>query len=197
MAMISGANGSHLGLLSFLSFALSVIAAVLAIDTYTLLRTGEFGKTWRVLIIASVLFALLQAVRMAEFFDRKFASAGLSQIVELMFVLALAFAFFLQRQAFAGAAQLRAGADESTLDESGERRRSFGERRRRERRGHERGANESESLNENPAPGSDAAASQLRSGVAAPPTDGLGVASGSDDIEWSPPAVMPSATSTQ
>jgi hypothetical protein len=94
-------------LLSFFSFSFSVIAAVLAIDMYTLLRTGELGKTWRILIIASVMFALAQVVRMAELLNWRMSEYGLSQIVELVFVLALAYAFFLQRQTFTQAAQLR------------------------------------------------------------------------------------------
>jgi hypothetical protein len=109
--MIAGDNGAYLGLLSFLSFGLSVIAAVLAIDMYTLLRTGEFGKSWRVMIIASVMFALVQALRMAEHLEWKFADYGLSQIAELMFVMALAYAFFLQRRTFTRAATLRGEQD--------------------------------------------------------------------------------------
>lgn len=109
--MIAEAGGTYFGLLSFLSFAFSVMAAVLAIDMYALLRTGEFGSTWRVLIIASVIFALVQALRMAEFFNPKVADYGLSQIAELMFVMALAYAFYLQRRAFARAAALRESAE--------------------------------------------------------------------------------------
>jgi hypothetical protein len=105
--MISGDSGAYLGLLSFLTFGFSVIAAVLAIDMYTLLRTGELGKTWRVLIIASVMFALAQVIRMAELLNWSMSDYGLSQIVELVFVLALAYAFFLQRQSFTQAAELR------------------------------------------------------------------------------------------
>jgi hypothetical protein len=105
--MILGDSGAYLGLLSFFSFSFSVIAAVLAIDMYTLLRTGELGKTWRILIIASVMFALAQVVRMAELLNWRMSEYGLSQIVELVFVLALAYAFFLQRQTFTQAAQLR------------------------------------------------------------------------------------------
>ena len=59
-------NDSYIGLLSFLSFGFSVMAAVLAIDMYALLRTGQFGKTWRVLIISTVMFALMQALKLAE-----------------------------------------------------------------------------------------------------------------------------------
>lgn len=114
--MIAGDNGAYLGLLSFLSFGLSVIAAVLAIDMYTLLRTGEFGKSWRVMIIASVIFALVQALRMAEHLEWKFADYGLSQIAELMFVMALAYAFFLQRRTFTRAAALRGEQDNAVAD---------------------------------------------------------------------------------
>ena len=98
---------AYLGFLSFAAFIFSVIAAVLAIDMYTLLRTGEFGNTWRVLIIASVIYALLQALRMAESLNWRIASHGLSQIVELTFALALAYAFYLQRKTFTQAAALR------------------------------------------------------------------------------------------
>lgn len=109
--MIAGANGSHLGLLSFLSFAFSVMAAVLAIDMYALLRTGEFGSTWRVLIIASVMFVLVQALRLAQLVNPRIADYGLSEVAELMFVMALAYAFFLQRRAFARTASLREAAE--------------------------------------------------------------------------------------
>jgi hypothetical protein len=120
--MVDGDGEAYLGLLSFLSFGFSVIAAVLAIDMYTLLRTGEFGKTWRVLIIASVMFALAQVLRMAELLNWRFSSYGLSQIVELMFVLALAYSFFLQRQAFTQAAGLRGEEPRSLRRKTADRR---------------------------------------------------------------------------
>jgi len=99
---MNGVNDAPLGLLSFLSFAFSVIAAVLAIDMYKLLRTGEFGKTWRLLITASVMLALLQVLRMAEILNfRPIVEAHLSEIVELCFVMSLAYAFYVQRKLFA------------------------------------------------------------------------------------------------
>lgn len=98
---MNGVHDAPLGLLSFLSFAFSVIAAVLAIDMYKLLRTGEFGKTWRLLITASVMLALLQVLRMAEALRfRPIVEAHLSEIVELCFVMSLAYAFYLQRKLF-------------------------------------------------------------------------------------------------
>lgn len=85
-------------------FGLSVVAAALAINLYSLLRTGQFGASWRVLIIASVLFALMQAIKLAEITGVPYATAmDLSSIVELVFVLALAYAFWLQRQVFSEA----------------------------------------------------------------------------------------------
>lgn len=94
-------GGGYVGLLSFCSFIFSVIAAVLAIDLYALLRTGRAGATWRVLIIASVMFALMHALRLAELLNfGVFPLAHLSEIVELMFVMALAYAFYLQRKVF-------------------------------------------------------------------------------------------------
>ncbi len=94
-------SGGYVGLLSFCSFAFSVIAAVLAIDLYALLRTGRSGSTWRVLIIASVMFALMHALRLAEILNfGLFPGAHLSEIVELMFVMAMAYAFYLQRKVF-------------------------------------------------------------------------------------------------
>jgi hypothetical protein len=97
-----------MGMISLFSFALSVIAAVLAIDMYALLRTGEFGPTWRVLIIASVMFALVQALKMADYFDWKTLDTDiLAQVVELAFALCIAYAFYLQRKAFGVSSQLR------------------------------------------------------------------------------------------
>ncbi|MDF2440939.1 MAG: hypothetical protein JWN98_1923 [Abditibacteriota bacterium] len=99
--MILGKDGSVVGLMSFLSFAFSVMAAVLAIDMYALLRTGQFGKTWRVLIITTVMFALMQALRLAEVLNfQTFRRYHLSEVVELMFVISLAYAFYLQRSVF-------------------------------------------------------------------------------------------------
>jgi hypothetical protein len=105
------------GVLAFLSFAASVVAAVMAIDMFALSRTGEFGPAWRVLIIASVMFALVQALRIASFFDwRALQRYGLSQIAELMFALSLAYAIYLQRHAFSSGSELR--RDKKTLDET-------------------------------------------------------------------------------
>jgi hypothetical protein len=94
-------NDGYVGLLSFCSFAFSVIAAVLAIDLYALFRTGRSGATWRVLIIASVIFALMHVLRLAELLNfSAFRRTHLSEIVELIFVMALAYAFYLERRTF-------------------------------------------------------------------------------------------------
>ena len=83
------------------SFFISIGAAVLAINLYPLLRVGRTGASWRVLIIAAVLFALMQLIHFCEIIDVPYLSAlQLSSVVQLMFGLALAYAFFLQRQVF-------------------------------------------------------------------------------------------------
>ncbi len=85
-------------------FLLSVGAAAIAINLYSLLRTGQIGGSWRVLITASVLFSLIQAVKLAELCNVPYAaSMHLSSIIELVFVLALAYAFWLQRIVFSEA----------------------------------------------------------------------------------------------
>jgi hypothetical protein len=100
-------GGAYLGLLSFLAFAFSIIAAVTAIDTYRLLRSGDAGKPWRILIISSVVFALVQVMFIVELLIPNMWLAGLSQVGQLMFALTLAYAFYLQRRLFSEAASLR------------------------------------------------------------------------------------------
>jgi len=98
-----------IGLVTFFTFAFSVIAAVLAIDMYALLRTGEFGRTWRILITASVMFALSQALRLAGWFDWEAVQQfHLADIAQLAFVLMLAYAFYSQREAFSRRAEMSA-----------------------------------------------------------------------------------------
>lgn len=92
---------SSIAVAAFLSFALSVGAAAFAINLYSLLRTGRLGASWRVLIIASVLFALLQAIKLLESVSPTANEMHISSVVEVVFVLALAYAFWLQRQVFA------------------------------------------------------------------------------------------------
>ena len=99
--MLDNINAASVQLLTLLTFAASVIAAVLAIDTYRLLRTGEVGNVWRILIVASVLFTFTLALRLAENFDwNGLAGLHLSRVAELIFVFALAYSFYLQRRAF-------------------------------------------------------------------------------------------------
>ena len=115
---MNGVQDAPLGLLSFLSFAFSIIAAVLAIDMYKLFRTGEFGKTWRLLIIASVMFALLQVLRMGEILNfRPLREAHLGEIVELCFVMSLAYAFYVQRKLYSSDNKHAVEDDEDAVSE--------------------------------------------------------------------------------
>ncbi len=109
------APSSYAVISTLFCFLLSVGASAIAINLYSLLRTGEFGASWRVLIIASVLFSLSQAVKLAEVCGVPYAQQmRLSSIVELIFVLALAYAFFLQRQVFTEGRHNGRSEDEET-----------------------------------------------------------------------------------
>jgi hypothetical protein len=89
----------------------------MAIDMYRLLRTGEFGRTWRLLIIASVMLALLQVLRMAETLEfQPIDISRLVQIVELAFIMSLAYAFYLQRKLFATATTSRRRSTDKVED---------------------------------------------------------------------------------
>lgn len=99
--MLDNINAAYVQLLTLLSFSISVVAAVLAIDMYRLLRTAAVGHSWRILCIASVLFAFTLALRLAEYFGwGGLNTFELSRFSEAMFVFALAYAFFLQRKTF-------------------------------------------------------------------------------------------------
>lgn len=113
------APNSYVVVSTLFCFLLSVGAAVIAINLYSLLRTGQLGASWRVLIIASVLFALFQAVKLAEVCGVPYAqSLHLSSIIELVFVLALAYAFWLQRLVFSEASH--AARDHNSREEESE-----------------------------------------------------------------------------
>ena len=91
-------------LLALCLFVFSVGASLLALNLYSLLRTGKMGASWRVLTIASVLFALAQALRLAKASGWPHSEIfELIGVIDLAFVLALAYAFYLQRQVFVSA----------------------------------------------------------------------------------------------
>ena len=108
---------SYVGLMALFTFLLSVSAATLAINLYSLYRTGRMGASWRVIIIATVMFALLQAVKLAELDISAVNALHLSSIIELAFVLLLLYAFHLQHQVFATEQRLRKDHDEGELEE--------------------------------------------------------------------------------
>lgn len=103
------------------SFVLSAGAAALAINLYALLRTGRVGASWRVLIIASVMFALSQAVRLAEVLNVPMAAElHLSSLIELAFSITLLYAFYLQRHVFMGETRVETHAELEAEEEAEE-----------------------------------------------------------------------------
>jgi len=109
---------TYLGILSFLTFGISLIAAVLAIDMYGLLRVGQSGRTWRILIVASVIFVLLQVLRMATILLHLEITDELSQIVGLIFAIAFAYAFYRQRAIYTCKLKHKEEDDVDTDDDS-------------------------------------------------------------------------------
>lgn len=109
---------TYIGVLNFLTFGISIIAAVLAIDMYGLLRVGQAGRTWRILIVASVMFVMLQVLRMAEILMNLEIANELSQIVTLMFAIAFAYAFYRQRAIYSCKQQNK--EDDTSADTDGE-----------------------------------------------------------------------------
>jgi hypothetical protein len=85
--------------ISLVSFVVAVVAAVWAIELYRLLRAGEGGHAWRVLIIASAVFAVQQLYAIGRGLGY-FEFAGVAEITEVVFVTLLAYAFYTQRRAF-------------------------------------------------------------------------------------------------
>lgn len=107
----------YIGVLNFLTFGVSVIAAVLAIDMYGLLRIGQFGKTWRVLIVASVIFVLIQVLRLAGILLQLQIASHLIQVANLIFALAFAYAFYCQRSVYSGKLKRRDHGDPEDDDD--------------------------------------------------------------------------------
>lgn len=91
---------TYMNVIEIFTFAFSIFAAVLAIDMYALLRTGQFGRTWRILIVASVVFVMLQVMQMSDGLLDPVIAHRLSQVTQLMFVIALTYAFYRQRQVY-------------------------------------------------------------------------------------------------
>lgn len=114
-----GSVSPYTAVLGALSFFGSVVAALLALNLYSLLRTGKVGASWRVLIIASFIFAVLQATRLLEVVFPLPDEVPLSSVIELVFILALAYAFFLQRRLFVNSEE-SANETDDALEAEGE-----------------------------------------------------------------------------
>ncbi len=81
------------------TFFVAIFATVWAVELHNLLKTGEVGKTWRVVTIATVLFAVIEIIKFAEMFEY-FPDLHLHEYLELPFIFLLAIACYMQRKAF-------------------------------------------------------------------------------------------------
>lgn len=87
---------------SLATFVLTLFALVLAIQLYALLRTGTVGGTWRIIVGATALFGMGEILRFAGvwgFLD-SLSSHVAAQIANFLFAALLAWALWIQRQAF-------------------------------------------------------------------------------------------------
>jgi len=87
---------------SLLTFLLTLFALVLAIQLYALLRTGTIGATWRIVSAGVVAFGIGELFRFAsvwKFIDPLWAQV-VSLITNFLFIILLAWALWIQRQAF-------------------------------------------------------------------------------------------------
>ena len=82
-----------------LSFFAAIFATVWAVELYRLLRTGEVGRTWRVIIAATILFAVGEVLKFGELFEF-LPRLGMFNYLHLPFIILLAYACYAQRKAF-------------------------------------------------------------------------------------------------
>ncbi|MCS6862366.1 MAG: hypothetical protein NZT92_18845 [Abditibacteriales bacterium] len=85
--------------MSLISFFVAMVAAVWAVEMYRLLRAGEGGKAWRVLVVASVVFAVHELYALGRS-TGIFQFEGIAEATGMMFAALLAYAFYTQRRAF-------------------------------------------------------------------------------------------------
>ncbi|MBI3920181.1 MAG: hypothetical protein HY318_02090 [Armatimonadetes bacterium] len=82
-----------------LTFIAAIFATIWAIELYSLLKTGEVGKTWRVVVIATLLFAVSEIEKFGETYQY-LPTLNLHEYLDLPFILLLAIACYMQRKAF-------------------------------------------------------------------------------------------------
>lgn len=85
--------------LLLLTFFAAIFATVWAIELYSLLKTGEVGKTWRVIVVATILFAVSEVFKFGELLGY-LPQHHVNDYLELPFIIILATACYMQRKAF-------------------------------------------------------------------------------------------------
>jgi len=84
---------------ALVSFIVSLLAAVWALELYQLLRTGAIGKSWKILIAAAIVFMVHEVTNIVRIFGT-FSDLGLYDATKVLFVLLLAWGFYVQRDVF-------------------------------------------------------------------------------------------------
>lgn len=89
-------------ILSLLTFFIAIFAVVLAFQLHALLRTGAIGHTWKIIIVASVVYGIGELLRFGEVWELVEPEVFLAgeNATRLVFIALLAWALYVQRQAF-------------------------------------------------------------------------------------------------
>ncbi len=86
-------------LVALVAFVFSLLAAIWALELYQLLRTGAIGKSWRVFIVAALVFMVHEVTHMVRIFGA-FDDLGMYEATKLIFVALMAYGFYAQRRVF-------------------------------------------------------------------------------------------------
>ncbi|NUQ02103.1 MAG: hypothetical protein HUU35_19830 [Armatimonadetes bacterium] len=87
------------------TFFVAIFAALVSLQLYNLIRTGELAQTWRSFIIGALVFAVWALTNFANtFFGDLFTEGGrlllVMDLLQMVFVLLLAHGLWRQRQLF-------------------------------------------------------------------------------------------------
>ena len=88
--------------MALLCLLVAIFAVILAIQLYALLKTGAIGQTWQVVIAAIVVYGIERIVYFAQVwgFVHDLVLQFTQRALELLFIVLMTFALYVQRRAF-------------------------------------------------------------------------------------------------
>lgn len=109
-----------MGSLQLVNFVVALFAALVALQLYSLLRTGSVGRTWKILIVGAVILVVhAVAAFMIHCFPEGVGTMpfaqSVSEVLKTAFVFTLAWGLWMQRQAFYAPWRYRDEIDEEDI----------------------------------------------------------------------------------